>query len=172
MKRFFIFLVIFSLAVSISFYAYGQKKVKAVNWRNLSKFLPNIKGWKADGKAEGQTMTFGNITTSQAERNYTSGKKSLHIVIVDSAFAPMVLAGYKSMAAFEMDTSEEFIKKITIKGFPAVEHYNYDDKEAELYIAISDRFLLTLQGENFKSTAGLKKIANGLPLKKIAALAK
>ncbi len=167
-----IFSLILVLVSSVSLNAQKQKKVEALNWRKLTPFLIDIKGWKADGKAEGQKMAFGEFSTSQAERDYTSGKKSLNIQIVDSAFAPMVLAGYKSMATFEMDTSEEYIKKVTIKGFTGVEHYTYKDKEAELWIAVSDRFLVKLRGENFKNSAELKKIANLLHLKKLAALAK
>jgi hypothetical protein len=164
--------LILVLVSSISLNAQKQKKVEALNWRKLTPFLIDIKGWKADGKAEGQKMAFGEFSTSQAERDYTSGKRSLNIQIVDSAYAPMVLAGYKSMANFEMDTSEEYIKKVTIKGFTGVEHYTYKKKEAELWIAVSDRFLVKLRGENFKNSTELKKIANLLHLKKLAALAK
>jgi hypothetical protein len=172
LKKICISLLIFSFIGVIGLYGQKQKKAEALNWQKLAPFLIDIKGWKAEGKAEGQKMAMGEFSTSQAERNYTSGKKSLNIQIVDSAYAPMVLAGYKSRAAFEMDTSEEYIKKVTIKGFTGVEHYTYKNKEAELWIAVSDRFLVKLGGENFKNSAELIKIANLLSLKKLAALAK
>ena len=172
LKRIFVFLVIFSMAATLSSYAQKQKKVDPVNWRKLTPFLIDIEGWESEGDAEGSTISMGEFKMSQAERSYSAGDKSLEIEIVDGAYVPMFYASFTTLAAFEVDTSEEYIKKVTIKGFPAVEKYEYDDKDAELMIVVADRFLVHLQGEDFKNAAELKKIAKLLHLKKLAAIAK
>ncbi|MDH5384350.1 MAG: hypothetical protein OEY18_06550, partial [Candidatus Aminicenantes bacterium] len=73
---------------------------------------------------------------------------------------------------YEIDTSEEYIKKTTIKGYPGVEQYEYEDKDAQILILIGDRFIVTLEGDNFENTSELKSIAESLDLDGIAKLAK
>jgi len=164
--------ILISFAISSSLLAQGQEQVEPVNWRELAPFIIEIPGWKTEGKPEGSTASMGNFKISQVERNYSAKDKNLKIEIVDGAFAQMVYAGFKMAMGFEIDTSEEYIKKATIKGFPGVEEYNYEDKEASVMVLVADRFLVSLEQDNAKDTSELKAIAEKLDLKGLAKLVK
>jgi len=153
-------------------FSQAQKQVDPVNWRELIPFLIDIPGFEADGEPEGSTVTMGNYKVSQAEREYSSGDKALQISIVDGAYAQMAYAGIKMAMNFEMDTSEEYVKKVTIKGFPGIEKYEYEDKDGQVILLVADRFVVQLEEDNVPDTSELKKIAEVLDLEGLAKLAK
>jgi opacity protein-like surface antigen len=165
-----IMLLIFA-ASSLVVTAQMQKPVDPVNWRELVPFLGDIEGWNAEDDAEGQSVSMGEYKVSQVERQYVSGEKELNIKIVDGGYVPMVYAGIKMAMNYEIDTSEEYTKKTTIKGYSAMEHYEFEDKDAQVIILIKDRMIVTLEGENFEDTSELKSIAELLDLDGIAELA-
>jgi len=160
------------LASSLMVVAQEQKPVDPVNWRELVPFLGDIPGWEAEDDAEGESVSMADFKVSQAERTYISGDKELTIKIADGGYVPMMYASIKMAMNYEIDTSEEYIKKITIKGYPGVEQYEYEDKDAQLLILVGDRFIVTLEGDNFEDASELKSIAESLDLDGIAKLAK
>ena len=99
---------------------------------------------------------------------------SLTITITDSGYVQMVMAGIQMMMQFEVDSSEEYVKKVTVGDFAGVETYNYEDKDAKLILVLKDRFLVQLEGEGFEKdqVSELVAIAGSLDLNAIAALAK
>lgn len=170
-RKIFIILFIFA-ASSLIITAQTQQPVDPVNWRELVPFLGDIEGWNAEDDAEGQSVSMGEYKVSQAERQYVSGEKGLNIKIVDSGYASVVYAGIKMAMNYEIDTSEEYTKKTTIKGYPAMEHFEFEDKDAQVIILIKDRLVVTLEGDNFEDTSELKSIAESLDLDGLAELAK
>ena len=150
----------------------SQEQVDPVNWRELIPFLGDIPGFEAEGKPEGSTISMGNYKISQAERDYSSGEKELHISITDGAYAQMAYAGVKMAMNFEIDTSEEYVKKVTIKGFPGIEKYEYENKDGQVILLVAERFVVQLEVDNVPDTSELKKIAEGLDLEGLAKLAK
>jgi hypothetical protein len=170
-SKIFIILFIFA-ASSLIITAQTQQSVDPVNWRDLVPFLGDIEGWNAGEDAEGQSVSMGQYKVSQAERQYVSGDKELNVKIVDGGYAPMVYASIKMAMNYEIDNSEEYIRKTTIKSYPAMEHYKFEDKDAEVIILIKDRIIVTLEGNNFEDTSELKSIAESLDLDGIAELAK
>jgi hypothetical protein len=170
-SKIFIMLFIFT-ASSLIITAQTQQPVDPVNWRDLIPFLGDIEGWNAEDDAEGQSVSMGQYKVSQAERQYVSGDKELNIKIVDGGYASMVYASIKMAMNYEIDNSEEYIRKTTIKSYTAMEHYKFEDKDAEVIILIKDRIIVTLEGNNFEDTSELKSIAESLDLDGIAELAK
>ncbi len=154
--------------------AQAQTAVEPVNWSKLTPFLVDLDGWEADDDAEGQTISMMGTSVTVVERSYTNENRSLKITITDSGYVQMVLAGFKMMMQFEVDSSDEYIKKVTVDEFPGVEQYNYDDKDAELILVLKDRFLIQLEGDEFEKeqVSDLTDIAKALDLSGIAALAK
>lgn len=170
-KIFCAFLLLFVFSLAGSLFAQGQKPVDPVNWRQLTPFLIDIPGYEA-GEPEGTTTSMAEFKMSQVSREYTKGDNSIEIEIIDGSYIPMAYASYKALENFEVDSSEELIRKVTIQGFPGIENIHYKDKEASLSIMVGERFLVNLRGENFDSSSELKDIANRLDLKKLASLAK
>jgi hypothetical protein len=170
-KAAFTFLAFFLLLFFLQSFSQTQKPVDPVNWRKLVPYLVDMPGWKADGDPDGGSVSMGTFKMSQAERGYSAGEKSLRIQIADGGYVPMVYASIKMAMNFEIDTSEEFVKKITFQGYPGIEKYEYSSKSAEIILLLADRFLVQLEGDGFEDTSELKKIAENLDLKAIAGLA-
>ena len=162
------------LIFAVGIMALAQTPVEPIHWSKLMPFLADLGGWEAEGDAEGQTTNMMGMSVTVVERSYTNENRSLKITITDSGYVQMVLAGIKMMMQFEVDSSEEYIKKVTVDGFPGVEKYNYDDKDAELILILEDRFLVLLDGDEIEKgqVSELTSIAKALDLKGIAALAK
>ena len=154
--------------------AFSVAQVEPVNWRDIVPFLIEIQDWSALGDATGSSMNVGGFQSSQGERGHTLGDKTLTVQVVDGAFSPMIYAGIKMAMSMEIDTSEEFVRKVEVKNYPGVLRYNFETKEAELILLIVDRFLNNYKGENFteEEAEGLKTIAEQHDLDGIAALNK
>jgi hypothetical protein len=167
-----IILLAFFLFFTSFLFSQSQKQVDPVNWRELTPFLVDIPGFEAEGGPEGSTVSMGNYKVSQAEREYSSGEKELKITIIDGAYAQMAYAGIKMAMNFEMDTSEEYVKKVTIKGFPGIEKYEYEDKDGQVMLLVADRFVVQMEEEDIPDTSELKQIAEKLDLEGLAKLAK
>jgi len=143
-----------------------------VNWRDLVPFLGDIDGWTAEGDVEGSSVSMLGMKVSQVERDYSQENRTLNIMIIDGIASSMVTAGIRMAMNFEVDSSDEYVKKIEIKGFPGVEKYTYADKDAEVMLLLNDRFLVQLEGEGFEDAKDLVTIAESLDLNGIAALNK
>ena len=152
----------------------AQTAVEPIHWSKLTPFLVDLDGWEADDDAEGQTSSMMGTSITVVERSFTSENRSLKITITDSGYVQMVMAGIKMMMQFEVDSSEEYVKKVTVDDFSGVEKYNYDDKNAELILVLKDRFLIMLEGDEFEKdqVSELTDIAKALDLSRIAALGK
>ena len=158
------------MIMALLFFAQENTPVDPVNWRELTPFLVDIEGWEA-GEPEGSTVSMQQFKISTAEREYVSGDKNMNIEIADGAYVSFYYQGIKMAMNFEIDTSEEYVKKITIQEFSGIEKYNYGNKEAEVILLLNDRFVLTLTGDNFENTEELKEVAALLDLSGIADLA-
>lgn len=170
-KNFIIFVFLINFVFSLSLLA-DQKTVDPVNWRKLVPFLGKIKGWEALREASGSSVSTDQFKMSQARRSYKSNDKKLKIEIIDGGFFPMAYAGFKAMQNFQIDSSEQLIKKTKISGFTTIEQFNYKRNRATLLILVAERFLVQLEEKNVKDTSEIKKIAESLELKKLAKLAK
>jgi len=159
-------------ALSLVAISQTQTPVDPVNWRELIGFLVDIEGWEAQDEPEGQTTTMANFKMSQASRDYTSGDKDLEIEIIDGGYVPMIYQGLRMAMNYEIDSSDELVKKITIKGYPGIERYTYDDEDAEVILLVKDRFVVNIRCDNVPDTTEAKEIAEMLDLDGIAALAK
>ena len=172
LKKISIFSFILMTCGYMGLMAQAQEPVDPLNWRDLVPFLIDLQGWDALGDGEGETMTMGTFKMTQVERSYESGDRSLEIEIVDGGYAPMAYAAINMAMSFEIDNSEEYLKKTAVNNFPGIEKYTYDDKEAEVMILIEERFIVRLAGENFEGTSELIDIAKNLDLVGLAKLAK
>jgi hypothetical protein len=171
-KVLYLFLVFVFIGGCLSLFAQMQTPVDPLNWKELVPFLADINGWTALDDAEGQTVSMMNFKTTQVERGYEKGDMSLTVMIVDGGYAPMAYQSIKMAMNFEMDTSDEYLKKTEINGYPGFVKYTYEDKEAELMLLVADRFIFQMSGENMKDTSELVDIAKSFELGKLAKLAK
>lgn len=167
-----IFLLIIFCLITINSLAQEQKTVEPINWRELVGFLKDIPGWEAEGDPTGQTMSMGMYSATTVEREYTSGDKTLIIRIIDGGLAQLAYAGFNMMRQFEVDTSEEYVKKIEIQGYPGVDRYSYEYNEGTVMLLVAERFLVEIEISEVENTDDAKEAAGALELDKLADLAK
>lgn len=167
-----IFLLIFFCLITINSFAQEQKTVEPINWRELVPFLKDLPGWEAEGNATGQTMSMGMYSATTVEREFTSDDKTLTVRIIDGGLAQLAYAGFNMMRQFEIDTSEEYVKKVDIQGYPGVDRYNYEDKEGDVMLLVAERFLVEIEVSDVENTDDAKEVAEILELDKLADLAK
>ncbi len=175
-RRAVVLMMFFCLASSWTLLALGQEPIELVPWEKLADFFIEISGWVKKGDLEGSQMQMGPVTVSQATQSFVSktGKRSLEIHIMDTAESPMVLAPFQPMMMANIKTSQEYMEKITIQGFPGVKTYNYSKKQADLMLIILNRFLFQMHGHNFteKQVSELEATAKKHNLEGIAKLGK
>lgn len=167
-----VFIFVFICLISFNLFSQEQKTVEPINWKELVPFLKDLPGWEAVDEASGQTMSMGMYSATNVEREYTSGDKDLTIHIVDGALSQMAYAGFNMMRQFEVDTSDEYVKKVEIKGYPGIEKYEYESKDASVMLLVAERFLIEIEITESENTDEVKEVAELLDLDELADLAK
>jgi hypothetical protein len=166
------YLVLSALVSALVLTAWSPRLcAQVVHFKDLMALL-NLEpppGWEVAEKPRGST-TKAPVQLSQAEVVFTSGEdKRLEIHIMD---VPGAIFSYMGLAmAMEMESSEEYIKSVTIQGHKGMETYRFKDKEGEIQLPVADRFLVTVKGSGLDNTAILHALAAKLDLKKLASLA-
>jgi hypothetical protein len=127
-----------------------------------------IPGWEASAKPVGSIRKEGGGSTSQVKASFRSGDKTLEIMIIDF---PGNGAYFPETGQMERESSEGYVRHITIQGFAAQETYT-KDRHGELHIYVEYRFMVVIEGSNLDNTEVLKMAAKQMDLKKLAALAK
>jgi len=160
------------IIISTVFLSAQEETQDPVNWRELIGFLIDLVNWEATEDASGQTTNMAQYKITEVHRGYVSGDMEMNISITDGAMIQMVYAGFNMLRGFEVDSSEQLVKNIEIKNFPAIEQYNYVAKKADVIVLAAERFLVQVSIENAPDTEEAKKVADTLDLEKMADLAK
>ncbi|MBN1762089.1 MAG: PGF-CTERM sorting domain-containing protein [Methanomicrobia archaeon] len=143
---------------------------EAVHFNTLIEFLPDApSGWDGE-EPEGMTFTHEEGTWSMATEHYTkSGADDVtaDVVITDYAFYTVGWStAWQSFVAYE--TTEGYIKKVNVEGFPAWEVYDKESAEYALHVGVNDRFMVFISTNSDKDT--LYDFANAIDYDGIAAL--
>lgn len=146
------------------------KTVEPVTFQALQTTLPDVPGWEMS-KPRGERMT-SPIPFAQTETTYTKGDATIDVKVVDSGFAPLLIAPWSMMLAsgYSRETSEGYEKAVSVNGQPAFEKWNSDSKDGELNILVNKRFLVTIEGDELADTKALHEVANKMDFGKFAGL--
>jgi hypothetical protein len=146
------------------------KPVSATPPEKLGAFLKEIKGWKAEGPAETQSMKTPQGSYTIAFRSYSQGEKGLELTLIDGANIPQAYEDYEELKG-EVDSSEPNApKKVQVAGYPALEVFEADSETSTLMIMVKDRLLVILDMDGAGPKDDLKPLASQLDLKGIEAL--
>jgi hypothetical protein len=146
------------------------KVVEPVTFQALQTTLPEVSGWEMR-KPRGERMT-APVPFSQSETTYTKGDASIDVKVVDSGFAPLLIAPWSMMlaAGYSRESSEGYEKAVAVGGQPAFEKWNSDSKSGELNILVNKRFLVTIEGDEIADTRPLHELAGKMDFGKFAGL--
>ena len=143
---------------------------QAVPFDTLIAFLPDApSGWEGE-EPTGMTFTHEGGTWSMATASYTkkgADDVTADIVITDYAFYTAGWStAWQSFVAYE--TTEGYIKKVAVQGFPAWEVYDKESAEYALHVGVNDRFLAIIATNSDKDT--LYDFANAIDYNGVAVL--
>lgn len=146
---------------------------EAVHFTKLISFLPDAPaGWRGE-EPFGMMQSYEGGSWSTAARSYQKlgGEEDVtaEVMITDYAFYTTGWSGaWNRFSAFE--STDAYVKAVTIDGFPAWEVYTKDTNTYGLYVGINDRFLVFVTTNSDKNM--LYKLADSIDLKGIATLGK
>lgn len=146
------------------------KTVEPVSFQALQSTLPEVSGWEMD-KPRGERMT-APIPFSQSEAVYRKGDARIEVKVVDSGFAPMLIAPWSMMlaAGYSRESSEGYEKAVSVGGQPAFEKWDSDSKSGELNILVNKRFLVTIEGDDLTDTRALHDVAGKMDFGRFSSL--
>jgi hypothetical protein len=168
-----------SLAQGLAQMAQGLKAVQtgpdgkpmtSVDFEKLVALLPAPSGWDR-GKPEGH-QTSAPIAVSVAEAQYTKGPQRVHVTITDAALSQLFMTPFTMAMAmnYQERSTSGYKKSVTYGTQPALEDWNADNKHGEITIIVNKRFVVQVTGDGFDSMDGVKEIATGIDLTKLASL--
>lgn len=161
------------------------KSVKAIDWKKLSKLLPEeIKGMEA-GDLDGGTFTMANPTESEQQFSYSSvergftaetkegEEKDITIRIVDGGLSQMMIAPFTMM--MEYDSPDGSMKTTEIKGHKGWVIIEKDEGKLEsnqIAILVANRILVMVEGNELTTLDEITKLAESIDYEKLEKLVK
>ncbi len=134
-------------------------KIVVLGEKKLNDVLPEVSGWKIDGKPYFEKSKFGAMETSTIDANYVNGEKNVHVKITDTGTAASMLSFLKMAISMHIsnETSDGYERVIELKGFKGIEKYNKNDKTGEITLLVNDRFIVEVSGSEGVSIDTLKE---------------
>ncbi|KAA3635985.1 MAG: hypothetical protein DWP97_03735 [Calditrichaeota bacterium] len=153
-------------------------KYESVNWKPLSKLLPESIDGMESSEIEGGTFKTadpsspsGQYSYSSVSRTYKSDAKRIKITIMDSGYNQMLMAPF--MMAYEYDGPQGYMKSTEVDGHNAkemVELKGDEVKSAQLMVAVKDRVLLMFEAKKGATMDDLKAQSSKIDYSKIESL--
>lgn len=146
------------------------KTVEPVSFRDLQATLPAMSGWEME-KPRGERMT-SPVPFSETSTSYRKGDSEIRVKIVDSGFNKLLIAPWTMFlsAGYEKETDRGYEKSTKVSGNPGFEKWDSEGKDGELNFVVSQRFLVTVEGNGLADSKPLYDVASKMDLGKLAAL--
>jgi hypothetical protein len=149
--------------------------LKVVPHEKLLELLPTLAGW-TKGAPQGTTEATENVSRVQVDYTQDGGIGGLSIEIMDTAMNPDILAPLQGLIkANRTDTSGDAQMPTTtspadVLGFPAIQEWTPGVSNGTLSILVAGRFTVGITGNSLAGSDVMKKAAEAMDLKKLAAL--
>lgn len=145
-------------------------QAEPISYKELIPLISSISlpGWTA-GTPTGQTVK-APVEASEATLEFANGDKHLELAIFDGG--PAMGAAASAMAQVEMESPEEVIKPVTVKGFKGSLYLHPKDNEADLVILVPPRFAVSIHVNGSADGDLLQKAAAQMDLAKLSTLGK
>lgn len=157
-----------ALALAMAVFAASAQAAPVPYKALLDMITLKMPGWEP-GEPQGQTMT-QPFEASVATREFTKGDLVIEVAIYDGG--PQYAAAITAINHSNIQTKEQSVKSLTVKGCKAVLSIGFKEEVADLLIAVNDRFVVGLNLTGSVDAELLKSAAEQLDLAKLATLAK
>jgi hypothetical protein len=131
----------------------------------------NPPGWKLkEGLPKVKKGTENDKPWVEAQATFTAGARRLEAAIKAGGNVPQDLAAWEGIE--DRDNERGFQRKVTIKGFKALEFYDKQKKRGAVFINVAGQFGVVVGGEGLDNIQAVKEVINKIDLHKLATLAK
>ncbi|WP_223649067.1 hypothetical protein [Hymenobacter psoromatis] len=143
-------------------------------YKDLENYLPaDVSGYTA-GAPSGQSMKTAGMAFSSAERTFTRDTAEVKVSVIDYNGANQLYQGASAMFSLglESEDDESLTKeaKLGLDGVKGSETFHKKTGEADLTLAVGDRFLVTIAGTKQQNLELVEAVAKSMDLKKMAKL--
>lgn len=147
----------------------GAALAEPVNYKELLPLVNiTVPGW-TPGAPTGQTVK-APVEASEAVLEFKKGEQRLEVAIYDGG--PAMGSAMAAVSQVEMESPDETVKPVTIKGFRGTLYLHTKENEADLVITVPARFAVSLHLDNGLDGELLKNTASQIDLAKLSALGK
>jgi hypothetical protein len=146
----------------------APKTGKTIHFSRLRPFLPD-KLLELEGEAAtASTSQFGDEAVSEAERSYRGGGREVKIRLVDTSLN----RGRPSTPGVNFDDEKSVGRPANIQGAVGFVEYEKESRRARADLVVAERLLVTVTCENARGPEEVERLASGLKLNELAALAR
>jgi hypothetical protein len=150
-------------------------KTEAVDFRKLKELMPaELNGLKRT-ECNGERNKIGDLSISQVTATYKKGDDDgaprIEVQVMDYSNIEMAKGMATAWSTVEIDKESDsgFEKTIKIKDNPGFLTWQKDGKHGQVQLLVGGRYVVNVQTDNIASEQ-VVKVAEGLPLDKLAAL--
>ena len=141
-------------------------------YKELQAFLPTeVSGYTA-ANPTGQSMKMSGIAFSTAGRDFTKDSVTVKTELIDYNGANQLYQGASAMLGLGMESEddEQITKSTTlgIDGASGMATYRKKDRQAELMLAVGNRFLIKVSADKQPDLELVESVAKQMQLEKLA----
>ena len=143
-----------------------------VHFEELRPFLPEKLEGLVRGRDGGSTGRYGDVSVSEAERNFTRGEeREVKVRIVDTSLGTKLGQAIKA-AADEGRNRAQSDPTAPIFWKDAVGFVRYDETTglAEASLLVGNRYVVAVSSRGFPGTVEVRRVARGIDLEGLARL--
>ncbi|MCF8367989.1 MAG: hypothetical protein K9G76_03030 [Bacteroidales bacterium] len=162
--------IFFSLMLTTALQLVAQNEV--MPYQDLQTYLPtSVPDYEA-GEPGGSSMNMQNMSFSSADIIFTnSNGEELRITLLDYSASMMMYQAATAVWSTEMSFEDDESIAKSVKWSEKIagwEEYRKKDKEAKLFLGISERFFLSIEATGQSNMDFVKNVAKSMPLDKLA----
>jgi len=150
--------------------ATAGSSARVVPFEQLQALLPQIDGWTR-GEPRGETDTTEKV--SRVQVNYDARDMGgLSIEIMDTSRNQVMLEPMLAMikSGYQSNQGGTVIKATTVGGFPGYEEWTSESRNGAVSVLVEGRFTVAVTGSFVADLATIRRVAESIDLKKLAAL--
>ncbi|MCZ8023392.1 MAG: hypothetical protein O9302_13830 [Cyclobacteriaceae bacterium] len=142
-------LILLLLISLISLGASWENSSKALSPKELSSFIPDkIFGYKKQAKETSRAIKIGNISYSLCEKHYLKEKNEVKVLLFDYADAPIMYTQVMSDREKMIAVDSVYFSPYELVVGKAHQSYNPNQKSAQFFAGINERFFLQISCDN------------------------
>lgn len=120
--------------------------------KEISQLIPEkiMKGYNQSGEPKSRVLKVGTLRYALSERNFSSGKRKVKILLFDYLEAPIMYSqATKRFSTFsEVESDSVARRPIVTENCEGWQSDNIKSQSSQIILGIFDRYYLTIEGEN------------------------